>query len=148
VAAERAGRGPEGRELDERVAREVLGFDTEQRQWHTDWQSLPLGQTGYTRRCRRCGSMEKTWPPTMLTGPCRLNIPPFSSQIDAAYLVLDAIWAMDVTVRHRFYAWIKEEMMHDRIGGWFSRRDEHPVLICRAALAALGATGEGAEGKP
>lgn len=65
-------------------------------------------------------------------------VPAYSTDIEAAYLVLAFMFSeADQPTRHRFYAALKDDVMHDRLGGWLHRYAEHPLMVCVAALRAV-----------
>lgn len=130
-----------GRETDALVARAVMGIDTEEREWCEQWAPLPGGGT-YHERCQRCGSQRATYGMAEAkTGPCRIPVPAYSTDIAAAMLVVERLmgqsWAFDVTT------WDVEQTDVYRVtfGRAFyplarMNAPTLPLAICRAALAA------------
>lgn len=141
-----AGRGPEGRALDAEIARVVFGLEVEYRQG-AGWPGSddePLVRFAPRR--------ESLWPSQGLE-----RIPHYSTRIEDAWKIVERF--------HDFHMWsgghyldppslVGSESRLHVVKLWVHRgeqtsrafqanADTLPLAICRAALAALGATGAG-----
>lgn len=75
------------------------------------------------------------------------NVPPYSTDIAAAYTVLAVVLAMPAPAPRKLWAQLRGMVVYrhasgpDALGAWLLCHNEHPLLICRAALAAVRAAG-------
>lgn len=134
-----------GRELDARVGEKVMGQDMEVRpahEWRPLWEGM-LGAEDRSRICNRCGL--STLGEHEEGGSCRIFTPPYSTDISAAWEVVEALIArgLYVKVEDGYPADSDERAWHCRLHHGFSWEDAWaptaPLAICRAALAALAA---------
>ena len=130
------------RALDAEIGQVLFGTDSTQLRWH---EQTIFDEAMRLYRCPRCGqkaSDSGRW------GPCGVLVPPYSSAVAAAWLVVEEM-------RRRGYGVF---VYDDPDGAWrceFVRRDgsyrsgveveapTFPEATCRAALAALAGRGDG-----
>jgi hypothetical protein len=120
-----------GRDLDNAVSR-ALGLDAI---WATCWECRTVHHAA-VERCSDCG------------GDVHYHEPPYSTSIEAAWLVVERMADLGYTTRTTTLSEYNAAHMQpsDRpSGGHYERAETMPLALCRSALAALAASAGGGE---
>lgn len=136
-----------GPELDAEVHRLVFGItDFDSHPWHADWVRLVPFEGVYDEQCSRCGARRGGSWPRYESGPCAARVPRYSTDIAAAWKVVECLAEMGQTVNtatmNGYHGAYVQSAFLSSIGKWIEA-ETMPLAICRAALALRRSAGEG-----